>query len=235
MASGPLRAEISLSDARAAVRDANFAEALERYDYFFEHATAENPYLAGVRLSYCLFEWAELANDYPPALEALQVKKSNARKRFAETGDARAFHDLVSICRVMGADHEAVRLFTDTHVSDRKLASKIVRLIWDDLVAAGQWEICGAYLPRWQDKYRRALEIFDMDMDEENFSAPFSHDEFEAGACDEFVRRVGNILLVLQNTGQVDEAQSLLRKVTENMAERGRPTSAHRIGKLIEA
>jgi len=235
MAGGSRGAKMRLNDARVAARDGNYAEALEHYDYVFEHALAENPYLAGVRLSYCLFEWAELANDYPPAQKALLQKKEDARKRFVETGDGRAFHDFVCICRALGADHEAVWLFTDTHASNPMLAETIVRFIWDDLVAAGQWEVCRTYLSRWQDRYNKALDIFDMDMDEDNFSVPFSRDEFEAGACDEFARRVGNILLVLHNTGQVHEAQSLLRKVTENMAERARPGLAHRIGRLIEA
>ena len=217
-----------LEAARAAVREGRFAEALERYDYFFEHALEEDRYLCGVRVTYCLEEWAELGKLYPPARTALHDKKIRARGAFVADGDTGAFDDFVSICGYVDCRDEAVELFAGVHAADRELAGKIVTSVWGDLIAAEQWELCGAYVPDWQARYSRALDIFDMDMDDD-LPLPFARDVYQAGASDEFVRRVGNLFLVLEHTGRADEADALRRRVTDDMRARGREALAARV------
>jgi hypothetical protein len=64
----------ALDNARAAFKHGDYPEALRQYDYFFDHALDDDPAaLYGVRLSYCLDEWAKLGEKYPPALESLSV------------------------------------------------------------------------------------------------------------------------------------------------------------------
>ncbi len=227
-------ARVALDDARASVRDGNFAHALDRYGWFFEHALAEDSYLAGVRLSYCLGEWADMAKDYAPALAALHQKKSHARQSFTETGNTCAFHDFISICEVLKCNGEAVKLFKDTHLLNPELAKKVVSLIWAELVTTRQWEICGNYLPHWEARYASALKTFDIAMTEDDLPSPLPPGALKAEERDEFVRRVGNMLLVLKNTDRAGEVEALLRRVNEDMAARGWTPLAHQAAGMLD-
>ena len=133
----PLPRKGVFDEAREAFRLDNYQEALEHYDYFFDYALADDPAFYGVRLSYCLSEWANLAQKYPAAKERLLQKKQAAIKLLEQTRDPERFHDYVSLCRYLKFEHEPGDQFLIYHSSDQDLAQSIVRFIWDDLIAAG--------------------------------------------------------------------------------------------------
>jgi hypothetical protein len=138
-----------LKTARTAAMAGDYAVALVSYEDFFDHSLrgqgGENNYY-GVRLSFCLDEWARLAEKYPKALQRLEAKARETIAELERTRRPALFHDFISINKYLGQERTSIDLFLKYHSSDRSLAEAIVNYIWDSLVEDAQWAICAAYL-----------------------------------------------------------------------------------------
>jgi hypothetical protein len=147
-----------LMAARAAAMAGDYAAALASYEDFFDHSLsdqgAENNYY-GVRLSFCLDEWARLAEKYPKALERLEAKAKATIAELERTRRPALFHDFISINKYLGQERTSIDLFLKYHSSDRSFAEAIVNYIWDRLVEDAQWAICAEYLAEPFAKYKR--------------------------------------------------------------------------------
>jgi hypothetical protein len=64
--------QIRLQNAFTAAGEGRHEEALREYIWFHDHALELEPALYGVRLSFALAYWVELAQDYPAARTALE-------------------------------------------------------------------------------------------------------------------------------------------------------------------
>lgn len=93
-----MTAQERLQAARQAAVDGRYQEALDGFIWFHRHALEEQPSLYGVRLSYGLFYWLDLAKNYPPALQALEnLREQKAQALLHVAGDRALFHDVEAI------------------------------------------------------------------------------------------------------------------------------------------
>ena len=100
----------ALDEARAAFRERNYDTALERYEHFFDHALDDDAHsLYGVRLSYCLSEWAKLGDVHPLARRRLEEKASESLDLLVHTRDPERFHDFIAICGYLDQKSDPVR------------------------------------------------------------------------------------------------------------------------------
>lgn len=213
----------ALDDARAAFREKKYETALERYEHFFDHALDDDAHsLYGVRLSYCLSEWAKLGNVYTLATRRLEEKASESLVLLARTREPERFHDFIAICRYLDRNSDPIRHFLHIHSSDRDLAHSVVRFIWDALVQDRQWSVCDAYLEEPKENYKVSLRKFDEAMQVCQSEPTFGGKEFEEQIEGWYVRDVSNILLVLKNTGRNDEAAAVASSAESDMMARGR-------------
>ncbi|MGQ3052793.1 MAG: hypothetical protein ACT6S0_13490 [Roseateles sp.] len=67
-----------LQDAQKDARDGRLAEAAEKFRWFHEHALERDRAMSGVRLSFALADWADLARRYPPAMAHLVAARDRA-------------------------------------------------------------------------------------------------------------------------------------------------------------
>ena len=219
----------ALDEARAAFQEKNYDRALERYEHFFDHALDVDPHsLYGVRLSYCLSEWAELGEVHPLARQRLEEKAGEALALLTQTRNPERFHDFMALCRYLHRTEEPVRCFLHFHAFDRDLASSMVRFIWDNLVDTQQLSVCEGYLEEPKARYDAALTTFDQAM-EVCKSEPFGGQELEEQINGWYVRDVSNILLVLKNTGRLTEASAIEACVELDMESRGRASLVDRV------
>jgi len=68
-----------LDSARDNARNGRHAEALEDFIWFHDNALKHAPNLRGVRSSFALLYWHDLARGYPPAGAALHEDTSTKR------------------------------------------------------------------------------------------------------------------------------------------------------------
>ena len=95
------------------VKDQRYQRALEKHIWFHDNVLKHDRSFYGVRLSFALVSWVNLASVYPPALEALEKKRMEAERimRSRDSCCRDTFHDYVSINRELGRTSDSVALF----------------------------------------------------------------------------------------------------------------------------
>src|SRR3954468_1636881 len=90
-----------------------YEDALRDYIWFHEHALEHEPSLYGVRLSFALWYWIELPDDYPGARTALKRIRDEKTTRLLN-GDTNRdlFPDVQSINERLENDEATYELFT---------------------------------------------------------------------------------------------------------------------------
>ena len=128
--------------------EGRYDEALHEFVWFHEHALAEQPSLYGVRLSYGLFYWMELAALYPPArvtLEQIRDRKTTALLSNLEDRDV--FHDIASINDHLLEQGKTHALFVKLVASNPEFAEACSRYALPSLVLAGDFELAERFSP----------------------------------------------------------------------------------------
>lgn len=215
-----------LDEARAAAKQGDYAVALERYERFFDRALidqGEDNNYYGVRLSYCLSEWARLGEKHGPARARLEEKAVEAIEAFEATKDSEKFHDFQAINSKLDRKDRVFDQFVRYHESRPDLASAALRFMWDDLVEARKWHICAAHLGDSMSRYTRALEKFDQAMEVCNADPLFGGEEFAERIRGWYVHDVGNLLAVLINTDRRESAEQIEKIALLDMTGRGHP------------
>src|SRR6185436_8688257 len=86
------------NEAQQDSRAGRFEDALAKQIWFHENALKIEPAQYGVRLSFALVAWRDLAAKYPPAMEALQKARDTAEAKVKTTAEVfESFHDAVSL------------------------------------------------------------------------------------------------------------------------------------------
>lgn len=228
-----MTARKALADARVSFKEGEFANALTQYEYFFDHAIEEEESLYGVRLSYCLDEWARLGSKYPPALQRLQFKAEEAHDLLLRTRKPDRFHDYIAICEYLHRNEAPIELFLTLHKSDRELAESVVRFIWDELVEARHWEVCASYLADPDENYAVALRKFDESMKICTSEPSLGGADFEEQIKGWYVRDVANIVGVLTNCNRSAQSLAILARMESDMEDRSRPEMATRVHEQV--
>jgi hypothetical protein len=149
--------------ARESAKSEKYPEALAQYEYFFDHALAEDVSLSGVRASYCLSEWAALGEKLPEAKIHLEVRRGKALSLFEETKSLDYFRDYVSICRALDCD-DVISTFERYSQTDKPLAAMVFSSLDELLIDAERWDLCKPYVERWLNKYDLLVRALDTDM-----------------------------------------------------------------------
>ena len=214
----------SLDEARRAFKSKEYAVALDKYNYFFDHALDHDPSaLYGVRLSYCLDEWAKLGEEFPEAKVSLERKKEQALELLKETKEPERFHDYIAICKYLNCSEQAITKFIELHELDKNLAKVIVRFIWNQLMDKELWHICIIYLDDYLKKYESCLIKFDQAMGICKSDESLGGVKFESQIKGWYVRDITNILLVFKNCDKQSKFNEILKLVEKDTVSRGYP------------
>ena len=127
-------AAAAYADAKRFAKEGAFAEALERHEWFHEHALTYQPsYFYGVRLSFALSAWAELGAKYPPALASLRQIRDRDTELVRLPGSSDSlFHDVVAINRALGDNRATMILFREIEHAWPELARRRFRFISEE-------------------------------------------------------------------------------------------------------
>jgi hypothetical protein len=215
--------------ARQKYQESNYPDALICYEYFFDHSLDNDPSFYGVRLSYCLNEWAMLADLYSPALDALENKRKEVKSLFETTSTSIHFNEYRSISEYLNKKSDSFNLFLDYHTHKPQLAQKAVRYIWNELIEKELWDICIQYNEYLESIYEHSLNIFDNRIKLSNEDAQFQDDWFTEGTVKNFIKEVSDLLLVYQHTNQVEKIKQIKVQATSDMLLREQPEIINQI------
>ena len=124
-----------LKEAGDDTRARRYETALAKHVWFHQNALSIERSQYGVRLSYALSDWQDLAKDYPPALAKLKEFRDRAQSDVMEGKNIHeSFHDMASINRTLGEDSLTKDLFEVLDAKDLKAAKKVFGIAKDALV-----------------------------------------------------------------------------------------------------
>jgi len=142
-----MNAQERLHAAHLGTLEGKYAEALSEYVWFHHYALAEQPSLYGVRLSFALAHWKDLADVYPPALAALlEVRDDKTRRLVSGELDRELFHDTEAINQYLGASSETSKLFESIDRDAPEFARECSDLAFEALVESGKFSLAAKYL-----------------------------------------------------------------------------------------
>jgi len=137
-----------LNRGRDAFSAGRYQEALDDFIWFHDNALQHDRAYYGVRLSFAIANWKDLADVYPPAREALESVRSRAAATLrAGSGNRELFHDFKSINRELKEVRETYDLFRELWTSHPELAKECRDLAVEAIVDAGDFDLASKCLP----------------------------------------------------------------------------------------
>lgn len=210
-----------LEDAILAYEAGDFVNSLKFFEHFFDHALDNDPYAYyGARLDHCLRGWADLALVFPGAKQRLEAKKREVWGDYEQNREPERFHDYLAICRVLGIESEALNAFLELHHSQPKSAAKLVKFIWEDLVNAEQWSVCGDVVEQANQKLDELLAVFDEAAKLKEFDPSFDNIRFENHIVDKLLNDVQTLAIILRHNDRTNEIGALQRQFQQGVESR---------------
>ena len=135
-----------LSTTRQMTRMGQYEEALERHIWFHDNVLSHDPAMYGVRLSFALSYWKELADKYPPAMDALVELRDRIESRVREGGDSRAFHDLVALNNKLDREQNTIEVFDYLDREHPAIARRAWHIAKDTVIDAQRYDLARKYI-----------------------------------------------------------------------------------------
>ncbi len=137
-----------------------FAQALAKHLWFHEHALEYRPSLCGVRLSFALSYWFELANEFAPARESLVLLRDDAEVQIiagASDSDAR-FSEFAYINEHFQEYARTSNLFESLAIDAPLFAARVYDRAQRALIARERFDLCSQFLTSPESTYQSAWE-----------------------------------------------------------------------------
>jgi hypothetical protein len=203
-----MNAQERLHAAHLGTLQGKYAEALSEYVWFHHHALAERRSLYGVRLSFALAHWKDLAEVYPPALAALhEVLDDKRRRLLSGEHDRELFHDVEALNRCLGASVETSKLFGVLDREAPKFAQECSDFALGALVEAEEFTLAAKYLPDPVGRISRLAERLTQDI-ERIPERPRSKSRRYRAYTWNFTLDLRTVTAILSGAGRQDEADN---------------------------
>jgi len=153
-----------LNDTRMLTIQKKYPEALERFIWFHNHALENDPAMRGVRVSFAISYWKDLADVYPPAMEALkEVRDKKTRQLKDSLGTVDLFKDVVAINGSLGLNEtlKTIELFEILEQKDSQLAKQCWYSVKDNLFSAKRYDLIHNYIGNPIEEYLSVKKLHD--------------------------------------------------------------------------
>jgi hypothetical protein len=139
-----------LQEASADARAGKFELALAKHVWYHKHALELDQGQTGVRLSFALSYWMDLAAKHPPALVKLKEIRAATRERVTPA-DGREirfedFHDLMAINRALGEPADTAAAFQLLDEQAPEAAARVFSVAKPALIAAREYVLFAKHI-----------------------------------------------------------------------------------------
>ncbi len=146
------------------IRIAKYEEALERCIWFHDHALEHDPNMVGVRASFALLSWSNLASKYPPARKAMIDRRNQATKELLDgKGGVMLFLDAVALNRELKENDKTVELFEALDQKHPDLAKETFFLASEILFDAKKLDLIRKHLGPLDQAFETIRKRYDED------------------------------------------------------------------------
>ncbi len=198
-----------LQEAASLAKEGQYEQALQRHLWYHHHALEFQPSQAGVRLSFALMQWMELARRYPKAKDALlEIRDQGTRVFSGGSGSFSNFVETSFINKALGEDYATVALFKTIQQHDPKLARRCYQLVADQLVETGEYALSASFIPETQQRFDQIYS-----QREKKWKAardPKSAPDLLRKEADRvFIKEIRTFIEILVGTGRREEANDV--------------------------
>lgn len=148
------------------IKEKKYDEALTRLVWFWDHILEYQPSEYGVRLSFALSVWKQLADVYPPALEKLKQIRDAAEAK-ALQGDALSMSEANSINTTLEEQKRTVELVKKLDQTQPELLRKIWRRVEHTMIDNGETAMALKYSPAPEEKWSKLQKRMAVELDEQ--------------------------------------------------------------------
>ena len=124
-------------------REGLYEQALAKFLWFHHNALKHYDGLSGVRLSFALGYWWNLAAEYIPAGDAFVQTRNATEAAFRQNLDFDLFNELASLNQQLGDEMRTADLFTEVANSDEDAAGRLYHVAERYLIGNGRYHECG--------------------------------------------------------------------------------------------
>ncbi len=194
-----------LTEARDLADKGRYEEALQRHIWYHNHALEYGPSQTGVRLSFALSSWMDLARKFPKARQALVEIRDREKATFADgKGDATLFHEVSAINSNLHEEDDTMTLFKSIVKQDPELARRCYAVVEDLLVRKGDYELCMSFIPNSEARFNSIRQE-----KERMAQMSFGNSRVKEAFDGRFVKQTCGLIEILVATGHKPEAEKI--------------------------
>jgi hypothetical protein len=199
-----------LQEARSLAQEGRHEEALQRHLWYHNHALEFEPGQAGVRLSFALSYWVELARRYPKAKEALVEIRDRGEQEFAGRGGyVELFSEISAINGYLGQKDATLTLFKSIQSRNFQLARQCYRSAEELLVEAGDYALCARFVADFQKRFESIRAARDRTMEIVNRTQGVDRTSLSKHAQQTFIKDARRLVEILVGTGRKADAENI--------------------------
>jgi tRNA A-37 threonylcarbamoyl transferase component Bud32 len=199
-----------LQEARSLAQEGRHEEALQRHLWYHNHALEFEPGQAGVRLSFALSYWVELARRYPKAKEALVEIRDRGEREFAGGGGyPELFSEISAINGYLGQKEATLALFKSIQSRDPRLARQCYRSAEELLVEAGDYALCASFVPDFQKRFESIRAVRERMLKLADRTPEVNQTSMREQAARTFVKDTRQLVEILVGTGRKADAEKI--------------------------
>jgi serine/threonine-protein kinase len=209
--------QLILDEAKNLMEQGHYEDALQRQIWYFNHALEYDQGQTGVRLSFALSQWLELARRYPRAKAALiEIRDQDTRALAEGKGYANLFADVVAINRELQDEDATYALFKTVRAQDPQLAGQCYFWVENLLVAKGEYQFCYDHMGDPQFRFDSIRQVFDLERanqermaETQQTARPMVATMMKKSAEDRFVEQMRQLIDILVATGHQPDAEKI--------------------------
>lgn len=196
-------------------KNGQYQEALEQHIWFHE-ASKSAASMAGVRLSYAIDAWVNLAKKYPPASEALYELRNKYRDTLLSgEGGFEEFLNLSSINQYLQDQNETYNVFMFLYEHHPSQASSVYHVAEDILIEKQEFQICSEYMGDPLVKFEDIRLMREMDVNLARKNPNMDRPEFHNIMNKLYVDKSIKLIKVLIALGRIEEAKEVQKRALE--------------------
>lgn len=204
---------VILHEASDDTRDERFDVALKKFRWFHENATRIQPSLSGVRRSFALAYWMELAELHAPAMDAFLEIRNRTEERFRlDYASYDLFADISSMNQRTSDEQRTVDLFCEAASKSHALADRYYHVAERSLVACGRYRECTPFLDV-DKRVQHAVNVYHMSLERE--SKPREGRPLPKTALKHFTNDVATLTALLAVNDMLPVAVSVRDRVSK--------------------
>ena len=167
--------------------------------------------MGGVRLSYALDMWFDLAKNYSPAMDAfIELRNSNKETLLEGKGSFDNFHDLSAFNRTLDEDEDTFNVFLHIHDNFPDQAKSYYNVSEELIIERKRYDICETYLSDPFKKYSKIQHLHEINQRFMSERPEMGQDEeYVSYVHERYVFSVSQLIEVLLALGKISEAEKI--------------------------